>query len=150
DTPMTTCSRLILAFFSLPLVLDAGCGKTPESPTTAQTAPTLAKTLADAAANARPGDTIVLPAGLYDAGITLPSGVRLRGAGFRKTILDARKAEVGLAIQGGEGAEIADLTVWGASKTDVLVVDAAKVAVRRVRTTGGLNGVNFSGVTEGR
>ena len=82
--------------------------------------------------------------------MTLPPRVSLRGAGYRKTILDARKAEVGLAIEGGDGAEIADLTVWGASKTGVLVAGAANVALRRLRTTGGLGGVNFVDVTGGR
>ena len=78
----------------------------------AEVAPVRAKSLADAIASAEPGDTIVLPAGVFEAGVTLPPRVSLRGAGYRKTILDARKAEVGLAIEGGEGAEIADLTVW--------------------------------------
>ena len=66
------------------------------------------------------------PPASIEAGLTLPPRVSLRGAGYRKTILDARKAEVGLAIEGGDGAEIADLTVWGASKTDVLVAGAVE------------------------
>ena len=81
-----------------------------------------------------------MPAGVFEAGLTLPPRVSLRGAGYRKTILDARRAEVGLAIEGGEGAEIADLTVSGASKTGVLVAGAADVALRRLRTTGAWGG----------
>jgi hypothetical protein len=80
----------------------------------------------------------------------LPPGVSLRGAGYRKTRLDARKADVGLTIEGGEGAEVADLTISRASKTGLLVIGASGAQVRRVRTTGGLNGVNFADVKDGR
>ncbi len=134
------------------LALVPGCGRSPKAPASpgAEVAPVRAKSLADAIASAEPGDTIVLPAGVFEAGVTLPPRVSLRGAGYRKTILDARKAEVGLAIERGEGAEIADLTVWGASKTGVLVAGVANVALRRLRTTGGLGGVNFVDVTGGR
>jgi hypothetical protein len=134
------------------LALSPGCGRSPEAPAPsgADAAPVRAKTLADAIASAEAGDTIVLPAGVFEAGLTLPPRVSLRGAGYRKTILDARNAEVGLAIEEGAGAEIADLTVWGASKTGVLVAGAANVALRRLRTTGGLGGVNFVDVTGGR
>jgi hypothetical protein len=130
----------------------SGCGREAAPPVDVESMPVHAGTLADAVAAAQPGDTIVLPAGIYEAGITLPPRVGLRGAGYRKTILDARNAEVGLAIEGADGAEIADLTVWGAGETraDVLVRGGANLALRRVRATGGLNGVNFAGVTNGR
>src|SRR5436309_875217 len=89
-TPAAVPGPLILAFLSL----TSGCGRTPEALTRVEAAPLRARTLADAVAAAQPGDTIVLPAGLYEAGIALPPRVSLRGAGYRKTILDARKAEV--------------------------------------------------------
>jgi hypothetical protein len=134
---------LILAFGS-------GCDRSARPPAGVEAAPVRAISLADAVASAQPGDTIVLPMGTYEGGVTLPPRVSLRGAGYRRTIVDARKAEVGVAVEGGEGAEVSDLTVWGASKTDVLVVGASGFALRRVRTTGGLNGVNFADVTAGR
>src|SRR3954453_830184 len=143
---MTTCSRrrfrltghMVLALS----VLCSGCDRSSPAPANVEATPLRAQTLADAVASAQPGDTIVLPTGTYEGGIVLPPRVGLRGAGYRKTIIDARKAGAGLAIEGGEGPEIADLTVWGASKTDGLVVGTAAVALRRLRTTGGLNGVN--------
>jgi hypothetical protein len=150
--------RLTSVFFLI-LALAAfigGCGQPAETAATPggepDPAPVRAQSLADAVAAARPGDTIVLPAGLYKAGagLKLPPQVSLRGAGYRQTILDARQADVGVAIEGGEGAELADLTVWGAGKTSVLVAGARRVALRRVRTTGGLGGVNFVDVTDGR
>lgn len=134
----------------LALALLPGCDRSPEAPAGVEAAPSRANSLVDAINDARPGDTIVLPAGTFAAGIRLPPRVSLRGAGYRKTILDARKVEVGVSIEAGAGAEIADLTVIGASKTAVLVAGASDVALRRLRTTGGLNGVNFAGVTGGR
>src|SRR5262245_20261293 len=104
---MTTCGRrrvrvigvLILAL-SPPL---SGCDRSPPAPAGGEAATERARTLADAVASARPGDTIVLPTGTYEGGIRLPPRVSLRGAGARKTIIDARKVEVGLAIEGGRG-----------------------------------------------
>ena len=137
----------------LSCILIWGCQTKKESSPSAErpaTPPVLAKTLAEAVANARPGDVIVLPAGTFEAGITLPPGVGLRGAGANRTILDARKTDVGIRVEGGRGAEIADLTVTGATRTDLLVHGAEETSVRRVRTTASLNGVNFADVARGR
>src|SRR4051794_14105813 len=72
----------------------AGCDRAPEVPASVEPpAPLRAKSLADAIAGAQPGDTIVLPTGTFEGGIMLPPRVSLRGAGYRKTIVDARKAE---------------------------------------------------------
>jgi hypothetical protein len=149
--PPVASPRAGFLILALPALI-AGCGQSRDSSGTssAEPAPVRAQTLADALTAARPGDAIVLPAGLYEAGVKLPSRVSLRGAGYRKTILDARKAEVGVAIEGGEGSELADLTVWGAGKTGVLVAGARRVALRRLRTTGGLAGINFADVIDGR
>ena len=68
-----------------------------------------------------------------------------------KTILDARKTEVGLTVDGGEGAEVSDLTIRGASRSDLLAKGAQKLTIRRVRTTSSLSGVQLSpDVVEGR
>jgi hypothetical protein len=108
------------------------------------------KTLSEAIAAAGSGDLIVLPAGTFPGGIRLPDGVGLRGAGYLATTLEARAVEVGLTIAGGEGAEIADLSIAGARKTNLLVRDASHVAIRRVRSTGGIHGVYFADVVDGR
>ncbi len=125
----------------------AGCAARPEASTTA---PVRAKTIADAVAAAQAGDTIVLPAGTYDAPLVLPAGVSLRGAGMGKTVLDARKTEVGLTVDGGEGAEVSDLTIRGASRSDLLAKGARKLTIRRVRTTRSLSGINLTDVSDGR
>jgi hypothetical protein len=65
-------------------------------------------------------------------------------------LLDARKSEVGLSLEGGTGSEISDLAIRGASRVNILIKNATDVAVRRVRTTGGLIGLEFEGVTRGR
>src|SRR4051812_47489039 len=97
-TPMTTRSRRhprvpgLLLLVLLPPFGLAGCAPSPSGPagSDAETPPARAKTLADAVASARPGDTIVLPAGTLPGGITLPPRGGLRGAGCRRTIIRAR------------------------------------------------------------
>jgi hypothetical protein len=130
-----------------------GCQGRPSEPTSstrAEPESVRAQSLADALATARPGDSISLPAGTYEGGVTIPSGVSLRGAGPFRTILDARKFAIGLTVDGGRGTEVADLAIHGASQTDLLVRGAEATAVRRVRTSGSLNGVNFTDVRRGR
>jgi Right handed beta helix region len=148
--PVRRRASLLMIGASLAIAGCAGRPNATSSSTRPEPAPVRAETLIDAVATARPGDTIALPAGTFEGGITLPPGVSLHGAGPFRTILDARKVEVGLAIEGGRGAEVADLAIRGASKTDLLVHGAAEAAVRRVRTSESLNGINFADVTRGR
>ena len=88
---------------------------------------------------------MVLPAGEFRGGVTVPVGVSLRGAGYGNTIIDAAGAENGLVIAGGHGAVLGDLTVRGATGANVLVEGAEQVIVRRVRATGGLIGISLQG-----
>ena len=78
-------------------------------------------------ANAKPGQTITLPAGEFTGGVTLPAGVSLKGAGVGKTIIEG-----GLNVKGGSGAQISDLTLKGMG---LAVSDAESVTVARVRAT---------------
>jgi parallel beta-helix repeat protein len=130
----------------------SGCGERvePGAAPRGDSAPVRARTLADALALARAGDAIVLPAGTFEAGVVIPAGVSLRGAGADQTILDARSADVGLTVAGGQGAEIADLTVRGAARSGVLARAAHDLAVRRVRTTASLTGIQLVDVAGGR
>ena len=49
--------------------------------------------------SAQPGDTVTLPAGTFALGdVTVPPQVSIKGAGYAKTILDARKFQAGLRI----------------------------------------------------
>jgi hypothetical protein len=146
--------RILILFLPLMAWLAmTGCGGRPgASSSSARTElePVRAPSLADAVATARPGDVISLPAGTFEGGITLPPGVSLRGAGPFRTILDARKFAIGLAVDGGRRAEVSDLTIRGASQTALLVQAGEETAVRRVRTSGSLNGVCFADVMRGR
>jgi parallel beta-helix repeat protein len=99
--------------------------------------------LKDRLATARPGETVVLPAGEFQGGVTVPEGVSLQGAGFGETILTGG----GLTVEGGRGAVISDLSVHGAG---IVVNDAESVTVARVRTTGTATGLLLHGVTAGR
>ncbi len=149
-------ARCVPTFPVLVLVLAAGCGSstingTPRSHEVDEAAPP-ASTLADAVATAQSGDTINLPAGIFPGGLTLPPGVSIHGAGYRQTIIDARNLPLGFHIKAGGPAEIADLTIWssGATRSGILVQDAHRIVLRRLRVNGGLNGIDLAKVDDGR
>ena len=99
---------------------------------------------------AKPGQTVELPAGEFRGGVTLPAGVSLKGAGYGKTVIDAKGAENGIAIVKGDGSAVRDLTVRGALSANILVRDANQAVLERVRTTGGLIGVSLNGARAAR
>jgi len=101
-------------------------------------------------AAAKPGSTVTLPAGVVSGSLTVPAGVRLQGAGYAKTIIDASESEVGITIAGGNGGGLADLTVRGARKTNIQVKNTKGMLISRVRTTGSLNGLNVNNATDAR
>ena len=109
-----------------------------------------AQTLADAIATARAGDTIVLPAGTYEGGIQLPPECVCEGRGRLGRCSMPARPRWGSLLEGGQGSEITDLAIRGASACNILIKNVTDVAVRRVRTTGGLIGLEFEGVTRGR
>ncbi|MGA2620149.1 MAG: right-handed parallel beta-helix repeat-containing protein [Thermoguttaceae bacterium] len=93
-------------------------------------------------AAARPGITVTLPAGtLRLGGLELPPGVSLRGAGYNKTLLDARDHDVGLICRGTGLATISDLAVAGARQTGILLDGASKVTIERVAVRQCMNGL---------
>lgn len=106
--------------------------------------------LKSAIAKAKPGDTIVLAAGTYLAPIELPAGVGVKGAGRHATIIDARAQAIGVSTEGGSNAEIADLTVMGAKQTNIKVASTKGTKIRGVRSVGGINGISFTNVENGR
>jgi len=100
--------------------------------------------LQDLLANAKSGQTVELPAGEITGGATLPEGVSLKGAGYGKTIINAKGMPNGIVVKGGSGVSISDLAVHGADGADILVQGAEKATVARVRATGSLIGVSMS------
>ncbi len=107
------------------------------------------KALDEAISRAKSGDVISLAAGTYAGGIRLPAGVGLRGAGYRETMIVSPQGGIGVAIEGGQGAEVSDLSIRG-GKTALMVNDATGAIVRRVRVSEATNGIRFSDVTGGR
>ena len=107
------------------------------------------KRLEQAIAGAKPGDVITLAAGTYEGGIRLPAGVGLRGAGYRETTIVAARGGFGVAIDGGKGAEVADLSIRGGSK-GLEVKGSSETVVRRVRVSDATNGIRFTDVVGGR
>ncbi|MGA2065965.1 MAG: NosD domain-containing protein [Thermoguttaceae bacterium] len=95
--------------------------------------------LAAELARAKPAAVVSLPAGTFAAGIEVPPGVTLRGAGYRKTTLEARGAAVAVALT-GRGARLEDLAVRSAG-TGVGITSAEDAAVRRVMIVGGAVGI---------
>ncbi|MDB5172966.1 MAG: hypothetical protein JWN51_1739, partial [Phycisphaerales bacterium] len=109
-----------------------------------------AENLADRLAKAKPGETVVLPAGTFLGGATLPPGVSLKGAGFDKTVIDATGADAGISIDGGSNAGVSDLAIRGARRADLLVTNAQGLTVSRVLVADSINGISFDNVKAGR
>jgi hypothetical protein len=107
------------------------------------------KSLPQALAEAKPGLTVVLPPGTFTDGITVPAGVRLKGAGYGRTILDAGHRSIGVILK-GKGCTLEDLTVRTQGGTAVLVEKCQDIAVRRVRILGGALGIRARDVQGGR
>ena len=99
------------------------------------------KPLADKIASAKAGATITLPEGVFAvAGIDVPAGVSVQGAGYGKTVLVVRGQD-GLRIKHGGPSTISDLTVRGAARAGIAAEGAADLIVRRVRVLNNLIGV---------
>ncbi len=109
-----------------------------------------ARSLDDALRAARPGDVVVLPAGVFDMIEVVPNGVSLRGAGIGKTILDARARDVGLRVEGGGSATISDFTIRNARRVNLAVSHSKRITIARVRSTGSITGINLVDVANGR
>jgi hypothetical protein len=108
------------------------------------------KSLAQVVAEAKAGTTVVLPAGTFPGGLTLPAGVSLRGAGYARTTLDAGSSPAGVAVKGTRGHRIEDLTIRTKGSSGLTAEKAGDVQVRRVRILGGALGVRWRDVTGGR
>jgi nitrous oxidase accessory protein NosD len=101
--------------------------------------PALALDLASELARAKPGTVVRLPAGTYGGGVEVPAGVRLRGDGCQKTVIDSRGAAVALRAS-GKGARIENLSVQNTG-TGIEIAEADDVALSRVMILGGSIGV---------
>ncbi|MDE2507328.1 MAG: hypothetical protein KGM43_08965, partial [Planctomycetota bacterium] len=88
-----------------------------------------ARSLDDALRAARPGDVVVLPAGVFDLIEVVPNGVSLRGAGIGKTILDARARDVGLRVEGGGSSTISDFTIRNARRVNLAVSHSKQITI---------------------
>jgi len=112
----------------------------------AAAAPDLAALLA----HAKPGKTIVLPAGTYLAGdLVVPAGVTLRGAGYLQTVINASGHKAGL-ILAGNGSGVTDLAVRGAANTGITADGAISPVLRNVKIAGNLTGLLLANVSGGR
>ncbi len=108
-----------------------------------------ASALAGALQAAKAGSTLVLPAGKF-APITLPAGVSLRGAGADQTIVDGGTADAALAVAGGKGVTIEDLSVHTHGAMGIQISDASDVTLRQVKIRGGAIGLRIVNVSQAR
>ena len=95
--------------------------------------------------NARPGQTVALPAGVYTTGnLTLKDGVSLKGDGYSRTIIDAAGMEFGVQINGTRRMSVSDLTIINAVQSGMVVHSANRLNLERVtiRNCGGALAVN--------
>src|SRR4051794_21077508 len=92
------------------------------------------KGVADQITSAKAGQTVQLPAGTFDIGdVSVPSGVRVVGAGYKQTILNAAGFGDGLVVKDGKDISLSDLTIRGARASALSVRKASNLHVERVR-----------------
>ena len=125
---------LLLSAMSALMMVFPACAKEPAELTD----------LSSLVARAHPGQVVVLPAGHYRGGVTVPPGVTLKGAGYRLTIVDATGFDSGLTIAAGHDVGIEGLTVSGARVNGIAVTHADNVHLTGVRVTGSMMGVNVT------
>ncbi len=93
--------------------------------------------------HASPGSQVVLPAGRFEmTDVTLSAGVKLSGAGYQHTIIDAAKGTDGLRV--GNGCAVRNLTVRKAPSAGISV-KAADVLISGVRIEKCMTGVVLNG-----
>lgn len=86
--------------------------------------------LAEALADAEPGDTVEVEACEVRGSFTVPAGVTLRGAGRGQTILVAGAGQVGVTLTpGSSAAALRDVTVRSEGRAGVLARGAGSVVV---------------------
>lgn len=101
--------------------------------------------LTRAVSAAKAGQTLMLSAGAFPA-MTLPAGVKLRGAGVEKTIIDAASAPAAISA-GGKGSAIEDLSIRTHGTSAIDILGGTGIAVRRVKIRGGAIGIRAGNVT---
>jgi len=89
---------------------------------------------------AKPGATIALPAGTFQVGdLAIPAGVTLKGAGYNKTILDAKGKKNGLVL--GAGSSVSDLAINNAAENGIFAQETTNNTVARVSVSSCVNGL---------
>lgn len=98
--------------------------------------------LAEALAQAKPGDTVMVPEGVFQGPLVLPPEVSLRGAGIEKTIFDAGGAEAGVLLKNSRAATLANFTVQGASMAGLRIEGGSNITCSSLRVLRSFCGVN--------
>ena len=94
---------------------------------------------------AHAGDVVQIPAGTYAIdGLEVPTGVALRGAGYRATILNAHGATNGLVLRGA-GSAVSDVCIIEATESGIQVQGATTALVSRVAVSSCLSGILSNG-----
>jgi Periplasmic copper-binding protein (NosD) len=101
--------------------------------------------------SAAAGQVIQLPDGEIALGdVTIPAGVHLRGAGYRKTIVNAASFRNGFIIRNSSGSEISDLAVRNARENAILLSHSDHVTLARLELRGNLTGLLIDRLAHGR
>ncbi len=104
--------------------------------------------LAEALAQAKPGDTVMVPEGVFQGPLVLPPEVSLRGAGIEKTIFDAGGAEAGVLLKNSRAATLANFTVQGASMAGLRIEGGSNITCSSLRVLRSFCGVNALGASQ--
>jgi len=95
--------------------------------------------------NSKVGDTINIPAGVYefDKELSLTKSITLKGEGHDKVTL-VFKSENGITAAGRISVNISDLSIMGAKNCGIKVSNIVDSEIARVKVTGSLNGISAS------
>jgi|GEM_PF-3015983 len=95
--------------------------------------------------NAKPGETVIIPAGTYDIDeIIVPSGVSIKGEGYSRVILNA-KDDNGLKIVNSDKAFITGFTIVGAKQHGILLENCTSSTIARVIAKNCVFGIKMVG-----
>ncbi len=103
--------------------------------------------LAGAVRTAQANSVVQIPPGNYVVGdLVIPSGVTLKGSGYRLTTLSAKDSANGLVVR-GDHVTICDVSIIDAQESGILVQASSSVLVARVYVHGCLSGLLATGST---
>ncbi|MFK0292778.1 right-handed parallel beta-helix repeat-containing protein [Streptomyces sp. NPDC090442] len=116
----------------------SGHGRRPAGAHVTIRVPADAPTISDAVSLARPGDLVLVAAGVYHESVKINTPrLTLRGASREKVVIDGRLQQPNGVVVAAPGVAVENLTVQNNTQNGVLVTGSAKVAAGLPGRSGG-------------